>query len=107
VGPQRLASFVANAAQYPFHWDRSVDAWERLANPGAIPLFPGCTQLLFAPSLGEEPFDTFAAPDDDVRLLYAIPVTPHENHLLAEHGREPFLSHVDEREIDLFAPRTD
>jgi hypothetical protein len=106
-GRRELAAFVANVAQYPFHWDRSVDVWERLANPGVIPTFPGCTQLLFAPAFSEDPFDTFAAPDDDVRLLYAIPITPHENHLLAEHGREPFLSYVDEHEIDLFAPRSD
>lgn len=104
---RRLATFLANITEYPFMYDLKLDCWERLASPGAIPAFPDCTQVLFAPMLGDDDFRTFPEPDRDVKLLAVVPITPHENHILAEHGRESFLSYWEESGVDIFAPRKD
>jgi hypothetical protein len=104
---RNLAGFLADVAEYPWDWDRKLDVWERLVNPGTIPLFPDCPHLLLAPSFGEVPFNRFAAPDDDVKILYVIPITAKEGHLLKEHSRDAFLDHLEEHAIDLFSPRAD
>ncbi len=46
-------------------------------------------------------------PDDDVKLLSLVPITPHENHILAEHGGKAFLDYWERSGIDVFAPRSD
>ncbi|MCM2315640.1 MAG: suppressor of fused domain protein [Thermoanaerobaculia bacterium] len=102
-----LAAFLANITEYPFANGVKIDWWERLANVPVIPAHPGCHQLLFAPSFGEDEFSWLQTPAEPVKLLYVIPITPRENHILASHGREAFMSYLDEEEIDLFSPRTD
>ena len=104
---RRLAAFLANVAEYPFCHARKLDWWERLSNPGNIPCFPGCTQLLLTPCLTDGGFSRFNPPDEEVKLLYATPTTSKENHILTVHGRQAFLDYLIEHELDLFAPRTD
>jgi hypothetical protein len=36
-----------------------------------------------------------------------VPITPHERHLLLDHGRTAFRAYTVREEIDLFADRTD
>jgi hypothetical protein len=84
-----LATFVANVTEYPFMNGLGLDLWHRLNNPGAIPGFAGCTQLLVAPMFGDDDFGHFPEPDEDVKLLSLVPITPRENHILAKHGDVP------------------
>ncbi|MBM4078029.1 MAG: suppressor of fused domain protein, partial [Planctomycetes bacterium] len=105
-----LARFVANLTEYPFMYSLKLDWWERVANPGSIPGFPDCTQLLLAPDLGTaemDRFDRFQSPDDDVRILRVIPITPRENYILKERGRVAFLDYWTESGIDIWSPRSD
>jgi hypothetical protein len=104
---RQLVTFVANVTEYPFMHRRKLDWWERLANPGAIPGFPDCTQVLLAPMFGADEFRTFPEPDSDVKLLAMVPITPHENHILADHGSTAFLDYCEREGVDIFAPRAD
>ena len=104
---QGLPMFMANVAEYAFTHQRTLNWWERLAQPGEIPGFPDCPQLLLAPSFGEPPFKHFPAPDDDVKVLTLVPITAHEGQILKEHGAEAFLDYWEESGVDLFAPRRD
>jgi len=99
-----MARFLANLAAYPFLNALALDWRERLADPGSIPCFPGFTQLLLAPSLDGKGLEWFDPPDDNVKLLRAIPIGPYENHLLKAHGWQAFLAYADERHLDLFSP---
>jgi hypothetical protein len=42
-----------------------------------------------------------------VKLLYVVPITARERHIVVEHGPEAFTEYVDERGLDLLADRTD
>ena len=102
-----LSAFLANITEYPFANGLKIDWWERLTNVPAIPAYPGCHQVLLAPSFADDEFSWLETPAEPVKLLYVIPITPRENHILASHGQEAFLSYLDEEEIDLFTPRSD
>jgi hypothetical protein len=99
-----LAAFVANVACYPFEHDLKLDWWESLKHPGAIPGFPGFTQLLVAASLDGEGLEWFDVPDDDVKLLRLVPITPRENHLFTAHGRQSLLDYAHGEAVDLYSP---
>src|ERR1044071_4734142 len=55
-----LAAPVANLTEYPFQYNLKIDWKERLSNPGRIPVFQGCTQLLLAPVFRDPPFRWFS-----------------------------------------------
>jgi hypothetical protein len=96
---RQLPVLLANLSEYPFRWRRRLDWWERLVDPGAIPGFPGCSELLLAPMFGDSEFTHFPAPDDDVKVLSV--------HILKDHGRQAFLDHWERTGVDLFSPRKD
>lgn len=100
-----VARYLADIAEYPFMHDRKLDWWERLANPGKIPLFPECTQILFHPALVEGALDVIDDDEGPVKLLYVVPITPTENHILREHGKDAFNDYVAENEIDILSNR--
>jgi hypothetical protein len=100
----RIPMFMANVAEYPFTNRRTLNYWERLTQPGEIPGFPDCAQLLLAPMFGETPL-RFPAPDEDVRVLSLIPITAREGDILKEHGPEGFFDYWKKSGVDLFAPR--
>jgi len=102
-----ITALLANIVEYPFTYDLKLDWWERIRNPGPIPGFPSCTQLLVAPDLTDGTFDFFPSPDEDVKVLRIIPITPREGHVLKDHGCDAFLDYWAENEIDIFAPRND
>ena len=102
-----LSAFLADITAYPFAAGVKIDWWERLTNLPEIPGYPGCQQVLFAPSFAEDEFSWLQMPEEPVKLLYVIPITSRENHILAAHGQEAFESYLDEEEIDLFTPRSD
>jgi len=102
-----LGLFLANVTEYPFMYDLKLDWWETLADVGAVPVFTECRQALLVPMFGEEPFERFAPPDDDVKVLSLVPITPHEHHLLSSHGRSAFLDHWEREGVDIFQPRRD
>jgi hypothetical protein len=104
---ERLARFLANAAEYPFHHGRAIDWWQVIANPGEIPEFPGCKHLLLHPKFTDEGFDTIDDQAGPVRLFYVVPITPLERHLLVDHGRELFLEYTEAGGLDLLADRID
>jgi hypothetical protein len=104
---ERISGFLANVAQYPFDHNRCLDWWHVLNNPGTIPLFPNCSQLLFHPRLTPTGLDRIDDPQGLVKLLYVVPITPLEHHLLTAHGQEAFEEHVAENGIDLLSDRTD
>jgi hypothetical protein len=104
---QAAAGLLANLAQYPFDHNLELDWWEVINRPGFIPLFPGCRHLLLHPPLTPNGLDHVADPDGAVKLLYVVPITPLERHLLVEHGRESYQRHVAEGGVDLLADRSD
>jgi hypothetical protein len=91
----------------PFDHDRTLDWWHVINNPGNIPLFPGCRHLLLRSRFTEKGFDELEDPEGPVKLLYVVPITPMERHLLVDHGREGFLDYVEENQIDLLCDRKD
>jgi hypothetical protein len=103
----KLAILLANLSEYPFTYDRQIDWWERIVDPGDVPAFPHCPHLLLAPMFGEPAFERFAEPDDDVKVLSVVPITEREGHVLKDHGREAFLDYCEEQGIDIYAPRSD
>jgi hypothetical protein len=103
----RIPMFLANVAEYPFTNERTLNWWERLTQPGAIPGFPDCPQLLLAPMFGAPPFERFPAPDEDVKVLSLVPITAHEGQILKERGSKGFFDYWEETGVDLFAPRRD
>jgi hypothetical protein len=107
--PQRLnlARFLADVAEYPFENNVKLDWWEVILNPGRIPEFPGCRHLLLHPRFVPEGLDKIGDDDGPIKLLYVVPITPRERHLLVDHGRECFLEYVEEEGVDLLADRQD
>jgi hypothetical protein len=103
---ERMARFLANIFEYPFANHLKLDVWETIRDPGAIPFFPGCRHLLVSPPLDSD-FQYLDDPDGLVKWLFLIPITPRERHLLLEHGRDAFLDHCEQNDVDLFADRTD
>jgi hypothetical protein len=103
----RVARFLANVAQYPFDHDLKLDWWEVIKRPGSILPFSGCRHVLLHPRFAKDGLDQLDDPDGPVKLLWVVPITPLERHLLVDHGRAAFVSHVQENHIDLFADRQD
>jgi hypothetical protein len=104
---ERVARFLANLAEYPYDHCRQIDWWHLLSNPGPIPEFSGCPHLIFHPKFAEEGRDTIEDKDGTVKLLYVVPITPAERHLLVCHGRDAFIDHLIETGADLFCDRMD
>ena len=104
---ERVARFLANVAQYPFDHNRCLDWWHVLNNPGEVPFFPHCPHLLFHPRLTPQGHDQIDDPQGLVKLLFVVPITPLEHHLLTAHGPASFREHVTENRIDLLRDRRD
>ena len=104
---EQVARFLANLSEYAFQYGRTIDWWHVLSNPGPIPEFPGCPHLMFHPKFVEHGCDTIEDKTGVVKLLYVVPITPTERHLLVEHGRDDFIEYVVDNEIDLFQNRAD
>jgi hypothetical protein len=102
-----VGRFLANLAQFPFHRGVRLDWWDLIREPGPIPCYPNCRHLLLYPRLAEDGLDGFDDPDGPVKLFYAIPITARERELILAGGRQAFLDHVREWDIDLLADRPD
>jgi hypothetical protein len=102
-----LARMLADIAEYPFHRSLKLAWWEVIRNVPPIPVFDGCKHLLVQSPFTAE--GTAELPDDDgpVKLLYMVPITAHERHLLVEHGRDAFLDYIAQSDIDLLQGRLD
>jgi hypothetical protein len=105
AGRERLARFLCNVATYPFHYQRKLDWWEVISHPGLIPSFEGCKHLLLHPRLTEAGIDEVEDEDGLIKILYIVPITPIERHLLVEHGKDSFLEYIEKEEIDLLQDR--
>ncbi|MFO0878445.1 MAG: suppressor of fused domain protein [Gemmataceae bacterium] len=104
---QRLdfARFLANVASYPFQWGLRLDWWEIIRDVHPIPGFPGCRHLLLHPRFTPESFDEIDDEEGKIKLLYIVPLTPLERHILTNQGREEFMAFVTRERIDLLADR--
>lgn len=102
-----LGLLLANLTEYPFMYDRKLDWWETLSDVGRIPFFSGCSKLLLSPMFGDEPLKRFESPDDDVKILSIVPITPLEHEILRTRGRAAFLDYWEESGVDIYAPRPD
>ncbi len=102
-----VARFLANLAHYPIEHNLLVDWWHTLKNPGRIPHFPGCAHVLLHPKFTPQGIDQVDDPRGPVKLLYVVPITQRERHLLVDHGRECFLDDLEQRGVDLLTDRTD
>src|SRR5262249_52940889 len=98
---------VADICAYPFQFDRKLDWWEVIRDPGRLPGFEGCKHLLLHPRLTPEGFDQIEDVDGVVKVLYLVPITPLERHLLLAHGRRAFQKHLADNEIDILKDRFD
>jgi hypothetical protein len=103
----KVARRVADICAYPFQHDRKLDWWELIRDPGRLPGFQGCKHLLLHPRLSPEGFDLVEDPDGIVKVLYLIPITPLERHLLLEHGRQALQEYLAENNIDVLEDRFD
>ncbi len=106
---QRLevARRIADICAYPFQYDRKLDWWELINNPGRWPGFEGCKHLLLHPRLSPQGFDQVEDPDGIVKVLYLVPITPKERRLLLEHCRHALQDYLAENEIDVLKDRFD
>lgn len=92
--------FLANLAMYPFHHEMSLDWWNTIQKPGAIPAFDKAQSALLHPRFVEDGWDTIHVDGTEVRILNVVPVTLDElklkqvDRLAEELGK-----------IDIFAPR--
>jgi hypothetical protein len=102
-----LAGLLANIAEYPFEHRLKLDWWEIIPRAGHIPVFSGCRHLLLHPKFHEQGVDVIEDEDGTVKLLYVVPITPFERHLLAEHSRGAFRNYLREEAVDLLADRHD
>jgi hypothetical protein len=103
----QVARFLANVAQYPFDHDLKLDWWEVIKRPGSHLPFAGCRHVLLHPRFTKDGLDQLEDPDGLVKLLWVVPITPLERHLLVDHGRSTLTRHLQENHIDLFADRQD
>lgn len=90
-----MARRLADMANYPFQYGLKLDWWEVITNPGPIPHFAGCRHMLLHPRLTEQGTDEIDHPDGAIKVLYIIPITPQERHLLIDHGRDALREHWD------------
>ncbi len=102
-----LARRLADLAQYPFEHGLSLDWWQIVRVEGSLPAFTGCRHLLLHPKLAEGGIEHLEDEDGPVKLIYVVPITPYERHLLTCHGRSDFLRHIDVNDVDLLADRRD
>lgn len=102
-----VARYLSHVSVYPFQYGRKFDWWEVMTNPGDIPQFPGCRHLLLRDRLTAEGFDTVDDPDGPVKLLYVVPITPLERHLVLDHGPAALQTHWDEHGTDILSDRSD
>jgi hypothetical protein len=107
AGRERVARYLSNVAAYPFANGLTLDWWELIPNAGRLPGFEGCKHLLLHPRLVEGGLDEVDDEDGPVRILYVVPITPFERHLLAVHGKDSFLDYVEEEGVDLLSDRFD
>ena len=99
-GPTRIVTWPVGDG--PFHAAREMFT---TTDPGRLPGFAGCKHLLLHPRLSPEGFDTVDDPEGVVKVLMAIPITPHERHLILEHGRDALINYLAENEIDVLTDR--
>ncbi len=104
---ERVARWLTNVAEYPFHHGRTLDWWHVMSNPGAIPHFPNCPHVILHPRLTGEGIDTIRDRGGLIKLLYVVPITPLERHLAVEHGKDALRDYWAERGIDVLSDRTD
>jgi hypothetical protein len=102
-----LARLLADVAEYPFQNRLKLDWWEIIPTVYRIPVFTGCRHLLLHPKLVTEGMDKIEDEDGTVKLLYVVPITPLERHLLAEHGRQAYLDYIKDEGVDILADRCD
>jgi hypothetical protein len=107
--PQRLevARRVADVCTYPFQFDRKLDWWEVIRDPGRMPGFEGCKHLLLHPKLTPEGFDTVEDEEGLIKVLCLIPITPLERHLIVDHGRQALVEYWTDNDTDVLSDRFD
>jgi hypothetical protein len=102
-----VARKLADVAEYPFENGLKLDWWHIIPKAGAIPAFPGCRHLLLHPKFKNEGFDTIDDEDGLVKVLYVVPITPRERHIIIAHGRNAFWDYVEDERIDILTDRHD
>jgi hypothetical protein len=101
----RVAQRLADLAAYPFEHDLKLDWWEVIRQAGPIPQFEGCRHILLHPRFAETGFDEIEHPDGTIKVLYVVPITPQERHLVVDHGREHLENHWVDQETDVLRDR--
>lgn len=100
-----MAYFLASVADYPFRWGLNLDWWQVIRDVNPIPGFSGCRHLLLHPRFTPESFDEIDDDEGKVKLLYVVPLTPLERHVLVNQGCEAFQEFVAREKVDLLADR--
>jgi len=102
-----VARKLADVAEYPFENTLKLDWWEIIPKTGEIPAFPGCRHLLLHTKFKKEGFDTIDDEEGLVKLLYVVPITPKERHIILKHGRDAFWDYIEGEGLDILADRQD
>lgn len=101
----RVAQRLADLAAYPFEHDLKLGWWEVIRQAGPLPQFDGCRHILLHPRLADEGFDEIEHPDGTIKVLYVVPITPLERHLILSHGSRDLVNHWAEDGTDVLRDR--
>lgn len=95
-----VARFLANLAEYPFDHNLHLDWWQRLADVGVIPGFPGKHRILIRPPFTDDACREVTYDEQTIRFLYLVPLTSEENRILAEEGISSYVDYLVRNELD-------
>ena len=96
------ARFLANVANYPFHYGTHFDWWHKLLDPGAIPLFVNAKSILLHPRFVDDGWDHIHCEDGThVKLLNVMPISAEAYKL---KSRQELMDYLWDELGDPFTP---
>lgn len=77
----KVCTFLANLALYPFFNETTLSWWHKLYEPGDIPVFSTASSLLLHPAFIEDGFDKIETSEGRVKILNLVPLRQEEVEL--------------------------
>ncbi len=102
---EAITRFLANLAPYPFDHDLTLGWGHIIKNPGAIPLFEGCSAILLHGAFTDDSQDHTHCGDCTVRFLNVVPITEAERQIAAMRSPDALDAYWTDHGVDIFLPR--